>query len=84
MNRSSELIALAAAAMDDGRDPFHEAFLVVPGRARSWSFLVEHGVSLNEVYEMGEALALAARLLLVLKTPPHRATFAVLLAEAVV
>lgn len=56
--RETELLNAAADAMADGRDPFHE------------SFLVEHDVSLNEVYDMSETIALAVRLFLAAQKNP--------------
>lgn len=50
--RVVELMNAAADALDDGRDPFQEAFLT------------NHNVTLDEVYILSEALALGARLYL--------------------
>jgi hypothetical protein len=48
--RQSELLNQAAAAMEDGRDPFDLAFLC------------EHDVTLDECYDMAEWLAIGARI----------------------
>lgn len=55
MARLDDLLNLAAAAMEDGRDPFHEAFLI------------EHEVTLDEVFSLSEMLAVGARLLVRLR-----------------
>ena len=54
-DRSSELLKLAVEALDDGRDPFSDAFLV------------ENDVSANECFTLSEQLALGGRLLLATK-----------------
>jgi hypothetical protein len=51
MSRSSELLKAAAAALEDGNDPF----------ARS--FLVEHDVTFDECMDMADSLALGATLI---------------------
>lgn len=58
MSRRTDLIRLAADAMDKGEDPFHI------------SFLTEHGVTLDEAYDLSDALAEAARLYLHLLANP--------------
>lgn len=68
MSRATDLIALAAASMERGEDPFHISFLSV------------NDVTLDEVYEMSDALALAARILLSLKAN-HPDTLTVLMVE---
>ena len=50
--RADELIELAAQAMERGESPFDR------------SFLVEHRVTLDEVYDLSDALAIGARMLL--------------------
>lgn len=70
MSRAHDLVRLAAESMDRGEDPFHA------------SFLSEHEVTLDEVYDLSETLAQAARLyLLLLKRPEW---MAVLLVEQAV
>lgn len=54
MSRSREIIEAAVAALESGSDPF----------ARS--FLLEHEVSLDEVSDLADRLALAARIYLLL------------------
>lgn len=54
MNRSCEIIEAAVATLESGSDPF----------ARS--FLLEHEVSLDEVSDLADRLALAARIYLLL------------------
>lgn len=49
-DRSTTLLRAAADALDDGRDPFDAAFLVL------------HEVTLDEVYSLGELMAVGARL----------------------
>lgn len=73
MTRTKPLLLLAAAALDDGRDPFSDAFLS------------EHGVTLDECYGLSEQLALGARLLHRLTHPKNgadREVAGLLLAEA--
>lgn len=58
MSRATDLIRLAAEAMDKGEDPFHI------------SFLSEYEVTLDEAYDLSDDLAEAARLYLHLRTKP--------------
>lgn len=57
--RESELLRLAAEAMDDGRSPFDSGFLI------------EHGVTLDEVYDLSETIARATRIYLALRKRPE-------------
>jgi hypothetical protein len=57
MSRSSNLLLVAADALDQGRDPFAD------------SFLVEHAITLNECYELAERLATGARMMTVVVDP---------------
>ena len=54
MSRSREIMEAAVTALESGSDPF----------ARS--FLLEHGVSLDEVSDLADRLALATRIYLLL------------------
>ena len=49
MGRRTELLEAAAAALDDGEDPF------------AGGFLSEHDVSLDEAYSLAQQLAIGAR-----------------------
>lgn len=69
MSRKKELLALAADAMDKGEDPFHI------------SFLSEHEVTLDEVYDMSETIAQAMRIWLLLNEPQHIDKLAALTVE---
>jgi len=54
VSRRTELLLAATEALAEGTDPFHE------------SFLVDHGVTLDECYDLSEQLALGARALVVM------------------
>jgi hypothetical protein len=49
MSRARDLLRLAAEALEDGRDPLSQAFLV------------EHQVTLDECYNLADAMAAAIR-----------------------
>lgn len=51
MTRIEKLLTAAADALADGRDPFEH------------SFLVEHEVTLDEVYTLSELIAVGTRLI---------------------
>jgi hypothetical protein len=65
MSRQSELLKLAADALDDACDP-----LTAP-------FLDEHAVTLDECYDLAEWLALGARLMAWAIENPRQARTAV-------
>lgn len=69
MSRMTNLVGLAADAMDKGEDPFHV------------SFLSEHRVTLDEAYDMSETLATAARIWLLLNQRKHQDKLVELIAE---
>jgi hypothetical protein len=50
MSRHTDLLKTAADALSDGRDPF------------AADFLVEHEVTLDEVYDLSDLMAVGARL----------------------
>lgn len=50
MSRNIDLLKLAGAALADGRDPFDHGFLV------------EHEVTLDEVYDLSDLMAIGARI----------------------
>jgi len=65
VSRSSELLKAAAEALDDGRDPLNSAFLD------------EHGVTLDECYDLAESLAMGGRLIAwAMENPVQAAAFA--------
>lgn len=63
MSRSSELLKLAADALDDGRDPLAEPFLS------------DHAVTLDEVYSLAGWLSAGAALMAwAIENPKHART----------
>lgn len=61
MSRQADLLREAADALNDGRDPLTNPFLS------------EHGVTLDECYDMADFLALGARLIAWAVENPKRA-----------
>lgn len=58
MSRARDLLRLAAEALEDGRDPLSQAFLV------------EHQVTLDECYNLADAMAAAIRRFAALPAAP--------------
>lgn len=61
MSRSPEILRAAAAALEEGTDPF------------SSGFLDKHQVTLDECFEMAEGLALGAQIVAWVKEHPRDA-----------